>query len=167
MPLDIQPSLGVIRDLFGKMNACATALGETLDFIKSNKLYLQFGNDVEFWNQFLDHIGMTVSEAQKYVDLYCAIGNERVIISPSRLKKSLKYSKISKTDIHDWIHVAENAPNKDFTNEIDKIKGKKDYLECTHEETEKMLHCKVCGRWIKEDSWEENKHQEITGHSVV
>jgi hypothetical protein len=145
------------------MNFYAIGLGKLLLMIKETKEWKEFGNDVEYWNQFLDHIGMTVSEASKYISLFQFLakkGGTIPKISPSKLKKAIKYHKFSDMDLDSWISLAENGPGRDFNDEINKIKGKKSYLECNHEETETLKRCTICGKWQKE-------HTEPIGHSMV
>ena len=156
-----------IKETFAEMNHKATMLGMYLGICREGALYRKFGNEVKFWNQFLDHIGMTVAEADKYIKLFDALTENGIPvpdISPSRLKKIIKYEPLSDMPHEQWIELAKNAPNKDFTDEINKIKGHKSYLECSHEKTETFQRCEVCHRWFKEG--QEGQHTKTARHSL-
>jgi hypothetical protein len=172
------------QETLQQMNMLAVNLGELLLAFREDDLYLKFGNDVKNWNDFLNQIGMSYAEANKYMKLsqiMSSFGDKIPTITPNRLKKIIKYFPLSEISLEGWFALAELAPQADFNAEIDKIKGKKDYAECTHEETEELLHCKKCNRWLSKKEYpthedeedKENKEAEFeafkekTGHPMV
>ena len=144
-----------IKQDFYVMNKSACQLGFQLKLLRDSKDFKKY--DVIHWTQFLDMIGMSYAESVKYISLYESINNIGVIpvISPNRLKKIIKYYKLSTDrDLQGWITLAELAPQKDFNDEINKLKGNKSYMECQHEKTEILIHCKTCHRWLSKEVYQ-------------
>ena len=150
------------KETLSQMNYGAIAIGEMLRIMRDEKMYLDFGNDLTLWTQFLDMIGMSYAEAQKYINLATEFeGNTQPIpaISPNRLKKIIKYYRHSDIPLEGWFALADTAPQKDFNDEINKLKGKKSYMDCEHGEVEELLHCKTCGRWLSKKDYETHKEE--------
>jgi len=152
----------VLRDVektLWDLESIIKEFGKILKFAKERKIYKHWGEPVKHWNQYCDAIGISVSEAKSFIDMYDLMEKNKQHVSPSRMKKILRYHKFGSMSLDEWMGFAECAPHKDFMDEINKIKGKKSYLECGHEKTEAYQRCETCGKWFKEGTHEEGVNQ--------
>ena len=143
-------------ELLNKMNFALVMAtlekGKQLESIKSNKLFLEFASHVKNWIDFLKEIDLAYNDAEQLIGFYNLYKNteeERLMEIPiKRLESIVKF----KEYIPDIELMLDNAslPEKDWKDELNKLKGYRSYIECNHEgNNEEWIRCCDCGRWTK------------------
>jgi hypothetical protein len=156
---DLFELISNIKEFLSEINSAGIFIGEILSEIKEHALFRQYKNDVKYWNQFLDMIGISVSEANAYMNMYKKLPNSVAYkISPFRVRKAVRASMQYGADIEELLSLAENAPHKDFNDHFNSLRGTPSYLECEHEETKAFRRCAKCGKWFKAE--EGHDHEE-------
>lgn len=128
--------------------------------VKQSKAWKKAGGHITFFNDFLKEYGIRKADADRAMRIATLFGDKiRTLglygITPAKLMLIYRVHKLIKDNEDEWLRKADLLTEADLRDEIRKLKGLNDSLECPHQKIKLYGLCE-CGKWIK---MEDELHQ--------
>lgn len=128
-------------------------VGAYLYELRKNKRYKLLGSHIHNMSDLFKEEGLKRSHGNNYIRVYERFNeylkDKNLNIQHRRLIDILNsYNMLDKSKIPELIESAAILSYQDFTDELNKAKGKISYLDCEHEDTTAHIKCNVCGKWL-------------------
>lgn len=127
-------------------------IGQILDRVESEKLYLYYGQHIETFDNFLREVRMGRATAYNCVRIWREFGeilkSKNLDIEYFRLVRLLPV--VEADNKEDWLNKAQDLDVKAFDDEIREAKGKVPTDSCNHTGEKMYLErCMTCGKMRK------------------
>ena len=143
--IDLAPYLHVLENATQNFTDNFLVIGEVLDKIVSQRLYLQL-EGVTTIDQFLNYLNVKRANAYHAMRVFRAYGKFTLNnISHDRLVRLLSL-RLQDEEKSEWIAAAREMPASKFNDKLRAARGLPAKKECQHHEKVTKIICKCCGK---------------------
>lgn len=134
-------------------------MGFVYKFIRDNKLYQYYSDDVNTWTEYLKQINKSRSAVHNYISVYEHFNDvveqnaELSDVQFTRMIQATKHAKnMNSEEKEDLLHKAKETDSEGWNNTLKEIDGEQTTDTCEHTEKELFERCVCCGKFFKADT---------------